>query len=137
MVRFVVVNDSEAFGAGDKALDVFEGSLVDSSDVPAPAQSQKPGQAGPKKAGPSRAMVAGLSRLLARPTICAGQSRRPGPRLSRDLVYPTNGERRGHRPLSYPPPQFTGTPTISWNGAGLHTGSSTACLAGWAVRADM
>ena len=81
------------------------------SDVPAPAQSQKPGQAGPKKAGPSRAMVAGLSRLLARPTICAGQSRWPAPRLSRDLVYPTNGERRGHRPLSYPPPQFTGTPT--------------------------
>ncbi len=54
------------------------------SDVPAPAQSQKPGQAGPKKAGPSRAMVAGLCWLLARPTTCAGQSRRPKPRLSRD-----------------------------------------------------
>lgn len=56
------------------------------SDVPAPAQSQKPGQAGPRKAGPSRATGAGLHWLLAWPEMLVGQSRRPRPRLSRDFV---------------------------------------------------
>ena len=51
------------------------------SDLPGPAQSREPGQAGPVWAGPGQAIGDGLAMALARPRVAESQSRRLRPGL--------------------------------------------------------
>jgi hypothetical protein len=57
-----------------------------SSDVPGPAQSQKPSQAEPVWAGPSQAIGDGPAMALARLRVAESQSRRLRPRLCQDHI---------------------------------------------------
>ena len=59
------------------------------SDVLAPAWSQKPGQAKPKKAGPGQGpgQNFGLSWILAWPGVLESQSPWPGPALLKQHVF--------------------------------------------------
>jgi hypothetical protein len=54
---------------------------IQSSDLPGPAQSREPGQAGPVRAGPGQAIGDGLATALARLRVAESQSRRLWPGL--------------------------------------------------------